>query len=695
MSVLAPLFLLALAGLAVPVLIHLTRHERGKPVRFASLMFLERIAFEETSRRRVRHWALLVLRLGAFALLVVAFARPFVERGRLAAAGGPGPEEVVLLLDRSYSMEREGQWDEALERSREVVRSLGTRDRLTLIAFAETPTVLHSSGTDVGRIRATLDTLSTTALATRLAPAIKLAASTLAASTLPRRRVVVVSDFQRTAWRRDPDATLPAGTVVEAIAVGEEEAENLALVDLELERRSDGERERVVVGARVVNTGTGARDADVFLAVDGQQVDRTSVTVAAGSSETVAFDPVTLANPFTPGEVRIPGGLGGALAMDDALSFVASPGGALTVLVVDPAGTGDSNLYLRRALGVGQGAGFSVRVRRTSPGADDLDGADVVVLNGAPFPAAESGSRLRDFVESGGGLLVVLGERSLVPEEHAGVLPAAVGRTRDAPAQGRRLGFVDYDHQVFEVFRGAGAGDFARASFFRTRDLRVTDGRVLARFDDGAEALVEGRRGQGRVLVWASGLDRYWNNLALQSVYLPFLHRMVSRLGGRSEMPEWHLAGAAVDLEALAQAAGLPGVQEDWVAMGPEGRVVPLATPLLRPDARGIWEIRPPGERVGRPMALAVNVDVRESEVARLDIEEFLAATGARRANAAPANGPDGGEGDASALELANLEGRQSFWRYILAAAFVLLVAETFVSNRLSREQVKGRVVRV
>ena len=92
MSFLAPLFLVGLAGLAIPVLIHLTRNERGKPLSFPSLMFLERIPFRATSRRRLRHLVLLLIRLAALALMVFAFARPFARGGRLAAVEARVPK---------------------------------------------------------------------------------------------------------------------------------------------------------------------------------------------------------------------------------------------------------------------------------------------------------------------------------------------------------------------------------------------------------------------------------------------------------------------------------------------------------------------------------------------------------------------------------------------------------------------------
>ena len=696
MGFLTPLFLVGLVGLAVPVLIHLTRHERGKPIRFPSLMFLEKVPFQETSKRRIRHWLLFLMRLAALALLVAAFARPFVRGGRLATVGGPGAEEVVVLLDNSYSMEMGDGWERAVDRARSVVAALRPRDRASLVVFSETPQLVHRSITELPRILATLDTLRTTSLATRFAPAVKLAASTLAASQLPRRRVVVVSDFQRPAWSPDPDARLPEGTVVETAVIEADGTANVALTDLELGRQSAGGRDRVTVEARLVNTGEAAASAEVTLAVDETDLETVTVTVGAGGAEPVAFAPFTLTAPFTRGEVRLAGPAGAGLEQDNTLSFVSSPGGDLRVVVADPLGPGDSNLYLRGALDIAEGAGFETTVARGLPDDDGLAATDVVVLNGGPFPGGGEGDRLREFVEAGGGLLMALGERSGVPSVHQDFLPATVGPVSDAD-EGRRIGFVDYDHAIFEAFRGPRSGDFSQALFHRTRLLTETDGQVLARFDDGAPALVEAQRGRGRVLLWASGMDRFWNNLALQPIFLPFVHRVTRHLGGRSEVLPWHLAGTTVNLAGLAETASSWEIPDGAVAMEPGGGSVPLdpVRPLLDLDRRGIWEIRPPGQRPDHPLALAVNVDVAESDLTQMDVQAFAVSVGG--AADASDGTPGGATADAAAAAVdipeEDRERSQSFWRYLLAAAFLLMVSETALSNGLSRQRVKEKEV--
>ena len=52
MGFLTPLFFVALAGLAVPVLIHLIQREKKQVVHFPSLMFVRQIPYKSIRRRR-------------------------------------------------------------------------------------------------------------------------------------------------------------------------------------------------------------------------------------------------------------------------------------------------------------------------------------------------------------------------------------------------------------------------------------------------------------------------------------------------------------------------------------------------------------------------------------------------------------------------------------------------------------------
>src|ERR1700682_6599437 len=95
MSFLTPFFLLASAAIAIPIFVHLIQRERKRVIQFPSLMFIQRIPYQSVRRRRIRHWALLLMRCAAILMIVAAFARPFLRKeDGIAAARGGRPEYV-------------------------------------------------------------------------------------------------------------------------------------------------------------------------------------------------------------------------------------------------------------------------------------------------------------------------------------------------------------------------------------------------------------------------------------------------------------------------------------------------------------------------------------------------------------------------------------------------------------------------
>ena len=69
MSFLNPLFLLGLAAVAAPIIVHLVRRTKAPRVEFPSLMFVRRVPQRTIRRRMIRNWLLLAMRCLAFLLL--------------------------------------------------------------------------------------------------------------------------------------------------------------------------------------------------------------------------------------------------------------------------------------------------------------------------------------------------------------------------------------------------------------------------------------------------------------------------------------------------------------------------------------------------------------------------------------------------------------------------------------------------
>jgi hypothetical protein len=685
MSFLTPLFLLGLAGLAVPVIIHLIQRERKNVVQFPSLMFLQRIPYQSVQRRRIRNWPLLLLRLAALALIVAAFARPFFRRAPLVAAGASGAREVVVLVDRSYSMGYGDRWARATAAAREAIGGVNPSDRASIVFFSSGAEVALRSTPDRSRLNAAVSTVKPGAAATRYGPALKLAGSIASESALPRREVILISDFQREGWQGAEGVRLPDGVVLTPVAIGDANTANVSVTPVSLQRATFSEQDRVTVTGGVTNHGPKAvSNLEITLEIDGHAVQTEHMSVEPNSSASVTFAPVTPAARNTRGTVRI---ANDALPLDNAFNFTVSPKEALRILIAERAGVPrDGSLYLSRALALGEAPPFDIINKSIDAiSADDLQRASVVILNDAPVSQLTA-ERLGTFVAHGGGLLIALGSRGTWPattNASGDILPAAPGapvdRT-DGPAA--RLGALEYGNPIFEPFRAPRSGDFSGARFYSYRAVTPAKGaQILARFDDGAPALIERRVGNGRVLVWTSSFDLQGNDLPLKSVFLPFVHRMVTTLGSYAERPSWLTVGDVLEPARTAPVPGAARQVTPRVVLTPSGERVALdgeGPDVLELAEQGFYEVRGQGRDAAPPMTVASNVDLGESDLTPMDPQELVAgATG--RAGGAAAAGANATPTDQEQ------ERTQRVWWFLLFAALVVLGLETLVGHRISR----------
>ena len=127
---LAPLFLLGLLAIGVPLWLH--RVARANPTQhpFASLMFLEASETQRTAKRTLRYWLLLSLRILLLIALVLAFAGPLLTE-RIVPGANANARLHAIVLDKSLSMQHGERWQRALDEAEAVLDRpalVGSRD---------------------------------------------------------------------------------------------------------------------------------------------------------------------------------------------------------------------------------------------------------------------------------------------------------------------------------------------------------------------------------------------------------------------------------------------------------------------------------------------------------------------------------------------------------------------------------------
>lgn len=671
MGFLLPLFLAGLAALAVPVAIHLIQREKNTVVAFPSLMFVRRVPYESVRRRKIRHWALLAMRLLALALIVAAFARPFVRGGAAAMTGGA--REVVVLVDRSYSMGYGTRWTRAQAAAQDVLDALGQGDRASLVFFGTGAEVALQSVDDRARLAAALAAASPGAESTRYSPALRVAGTIVSESTRPRREVVLISDFQKLAWAPSDDDRLPAGTVLTPVAITDTDTRNLSVTPVAVRRSRFEGQERATITGGVTNRGSEQADGvTLALELNGRVVETQTVNVSPQASAGATFAPVTLTPEPMRAVVRL---ADDALAADNRFHFVLAPTRPVAVLLASAGGRGADETYLRRALAIGESPRFDVTTTTVEALTDEaLAAARVLIVHDAPLGDAAAARVLR-FAERGGGVFLVAGARASWPQAAGfpGTLAAPVDRSRGDIG---RLGGLEFGHAIFAPFRAARSGDFSSVRVYGYRRLAAADTtQVLARFDDGLPALAVTPAGRGAVMVWTSSLDLGWNDLALKPVFLPFVHQTVRTLAGFEDRPAALMVGQVATPDTPADQA------RPRVVVGPDAARQPLDATrgdTFEVTQPGFYDVRNAGTADTTMSIVAANVDVAESDLAGVDPAEVTAAVT--------------GTGDAAAAAAASAapprdevtEQSQRLWWYLLLAGMLLLIGETVVASRLS-----------
>jgi len=611
-SFLSPLYLVGAALVALPIVLHLLRRDVAPPVPFTAVHLLRKTSVDRSRRHRLRDLLLLSARICALLLLAASFARPYL------AGAVPAGRTTVVAIDRSFSMAGPARLSRARALARDAIDA-SAGDRIAVLAFDDRADVLASPGT-AADARAAVDTLATGFGATRYASALDKAAELLANE--PAGRVVIISDLQRGGFDGS-GGVLPEGIELIVRDAG------LPVANLSVSHAAiDGTRRRAV--ATVRNHGDAPRTTEVRAILGTAAAAARRVTVPAGEAVDVVYDA-----PSDAVSLRVAIDDTDGYAADNERFAVIEAHALPRILIAAGGPSSSAGFYLSRALQAEpeDGAEFDVRTvtgaALAAMTAAQVQEHAVVVILSTHGLDRRAGESLRALLQSGRGVFIAAG-----PDVDATVLSALLEwRPVLAPRDARRAGVLaatDLRHPVFRPF-DAVAANFGQVEFDRIWQIDAGEGwRVVARYTNGSPALAE-RSGPGRVLLFASDVDRRWNDFPLHPAFVPFTQEVTRYLGART---------AAVSSYVVAD--------------------VPAGTPAL------------PGLVQVANRLIAVNVDARESSVERMAPAEFDKQVARSSSDTLPRARRLAGE----------TEGQQNYWRYGLMLLLGTLVLEAFVGAR-------------
>jgi hypothetical protein len=655
MGFLAPLFLLSLLGLALPIWLHRLQSMSSERQLFSSAMLLERAEQRVHVRRKIKYRWLLALRIALLTCLAIAFAKPFVANppmGAIATAAGT----QLIAIDVSASMGRADVFADSRTKARELIalapagavkQLLAAGRDILIVTEPSTERGVHSNAVaalEPGEERADFGQLM--AAADRLAEYLPAPVS-----------LHVISDFQQSAMptrfsdlgTRHLSAFMPH--LVEATAIPNRGIEFI---------RSNLPAGSMQGQERVIEVGLSAAAGEtVQLKLNDDVVGRKQAS--EGTSSTLKFEGLVAVDGDNRVEARLLQGDG--FVVDDTRFhvFERMPPQRIAVLTADTAGLGFTYLASALASG-GEFVAEPVMVGEFDPRVLARYRLLLIEDVGAIDGALEAA--LMEWIMDGGQILGFAGAATAtlgrLPVSHLAVSPALARARQQAflsPAQ------IDGDHPLLAQTEGWQSVKFGKV-------LPVepgSDDEILVALDDGTPLILETPLGRGKVMTVTAALHDRSNDFPIRAVFVGFIVEAARYLTGASSLSRAFTVG-----DGLARFESAVGGGQ---VIDPDGNpLLSLGGALadVRLNQSGIYTVY----TTNKEYSIAVNTDLRESQFASVDAQtlaDWVKLTGTNAV--APIEDNVRLPADAGAQNVMEL------WPWALVLLMALVIGESLLGN--------------
>ena len=246
------------------------------------------------------------------------------------------------------------------------------------------------------------------------------------------------------------------------------------------------------------------------------------------------------------------------------------------------------------------------------------------------------------------------------------------------------IGAVDSAHPTMAGFSDAHLGYLTTVRLNAWYDCDAPPSTVLMRSSSGHPLLAERRFGRGRVMLFASTLDRDWTNFPLQPTFVPWVYRLVGYLAQPSlDGSGFVRTGQLVNLPASTTASQPLQVTRPDGTVAYPAPAAGGAMVLASTEQAGVYTVRRSDRQDdGEPqLMLAANVSSHES------VPEYLDEQGVGRIMSADAAWAYVADPD-TVLDAAEVARRgYGLWDHLLVMALLVGLFEPWVANRLARRR--------
>jgi hypothetical protein len=647
-----PVFLWALAFLAIPVIIHLFNFRRTTRIFFSNVRFLKQIKQETTQKRKLKQYLILASRLLFLFFLVMVFAQPFLPAGEQLGS----QREITIYLDNSFSMsapveEKVRALDAGAGFVREILNLFPPETRFKLITNDFAPfSNSYKSASEIN------DLLSQV----RLSPVSRSFEEIAKRMDGKGSTAFWISDFQRSTFGQE--FVMDSSWQVRLVPIACQRLSNVYVDSVSLENPFVIGGERNTLKVRLRNDGSRLIEGLIMrLTVNGIQSATTSVTLQPNSFAETSFDLSGTGQGYNEAVLSFSDF---PISFDNEFYFALNYSGRLRIIEIKK----DNRItYVERVYGNKQLFDFrSYAVANLEYSL--LDEADLVVINGIDRIESSLGVALQNYRINNGSLLLIPGMQPNIDSYRN--LVNVSGLSLQEKAEWSELDRPDFQNPFYENVFEERTTALAMPHAKKILDWGA-DRSALLRFKDGRPYLSK----MGGAYLLASPLEKDDTDLYNHALFVPIMYRIAASGKRIERKPYFYLSSTLISVPADSlqgeEPARLIGAQELIPSQRRLGDRLQLEVPRFVVSP-GFYRVVHQRDTLD---LIAFNTDKRESMLDQMSGEEVKAALG-------------GGDrisifkstsAQAFSSEIKERYLGTPLWKYALILALIFLLAEVLL----------------
>lgn len=515
-----PLFLIALAAILVPLIIHLFYFQRYRTEYFSNVQFLKDVVEEKQTRSRLRDLLILLARIFFITFLVLAFAQPFLqEKGR---SDREPVDYVSVYVDNSFSMEALSSetpiFQVAVNRAKEIVRSYPEGTSFQILTNHLSPVAARLVDRDMAlKIIDEIDLSPKTADLTQIYQFVKKSADE------ENRNVhsYWLSDFQKNALREE--ISVDSSIQVFPLPVFPVETRNISIDSSWFESPVPEANIENRLFIRLTNYGTSGMDTRIVMREEGETRPVSTLYIESGRSVT---DTIGIQLGGRDEKNIVLEVMDQPVTFDNRYYLSLNARKKLRMMFISD---GPENRYLQSAF-TNQATVEKTFVSTQSLVYSEFSGQDLILLDDLSEINSGLASNLIKYIEKGGNVLVFPSAENATAGfsdfmNQAGGI--ALGEWKEEEQEALQVNYEDFVFSdVFED-RQSNLSLPSVKGYYEVRIGSRTPVTSLISLRNGRSMMSKISLGSGYLFLSSAPLAGQWNSLANHAdIFVPMLYRM-------------------------------------------------------------------------------------------------------------------------------------------------------------------------